>query len=206
MSSRAPKQWTLTKTETINSFENWRQNLQYILSLDANFAVFIDPSVTWLKKTKANNNRRFTDDGSSVPSGNRRTAVQKATHLEMMLGQIANYCPIISRNTIVKNSTSLNSIWQAIRAHFGFQTSGSHFLDLAEMKLKNEERPEDLFQRLTAFFEDNLVTKESCLKHHGDEVEEDEISPSLENTIVLLWLQLVHQDLPKLVKQRYGTE
>ena len=58
MSSRAPKQWTLTKTETINSFENWRQNLQYILSLDANFAVFIDPSVTWLKKTKANNNAR----------------------------------------------------------------------------------------------------------------------------------------------------
>ena len=41
MASRAPKQWCLTKHETINSFENWRQNLQYTLSLDANFTPFM---------------------------------------------------------------------------------------------------------------------------------------------------------------------
>ena len=29
---------------------------------------------------------------------------------------------------------------------------------------------------------------------------------TLENVIVLTWLRLVHPDLPKLVKQRYGTE
>ena len=28
----------------------------------------------------------------------------------------------------------------------------------------------------------------------------------MENDIVLTWLRLVHPDLPKLVKQRYGTE
>ena len=33
MNPRAPKQWSLTKQETITSFEAWRQNLQYILSL-----------------------------------------------------------------------------------------------------------------------------------------------------------------------------
>ena len=32
------------------------------------------------------------------------------------------------------------------------------------------------------------------------------MSPSLENFIVLTWLRLIHSDLPKLVKQRYGTE
>ena len=32
------------------------------------------------------------------------------------------------------------------------------------------------------------------------------IFPSLENTIVLLWLKLIHKDLSRLVKQRYGTE
>ena len=31
------------------------------------------------------------------------------------------------------------------------------------------------------------------------------MSPSLENTILFLWLQLIHRDLPHLVKQRYGT-
>ena len=32
------------------------------------------------------------------------------------------------------------------------------------------------------------------------------MTPSLENFIVLTWLRLIHEDLPCLVKQRYGTE
>ena len=138
----------------------------------------------------------------------RRTAAQKVVHLEMMLGKIANYCPVISRNIIIRNSINMASIcWKARRSHFGFQSTGFHFLDLADFKLENEERPEDLFQRLTAFFDDNLLSKESGLTHNGEKLEEgEETSPSLENTIVLLLLQLIHLDLPKLVKHRYGTE
>ena len=75
-----------------------------------------------------------------------------------MLGQIANYCPVISRNALVKISTSIESIWQTIRLHFGFQTTGAHFLDLAEIRLGAEERPEDLYQRLMAFVEDSLLS------------------------------------------------
>ena len=77
----------------------------------------------------------------------RKTAQQKVSLLELMLGQIANYCPVISRNTIVKNSTSLSDIWQSIRLHYGFQSSGAHFLDYSDIKLEPDERPEDLFQR-----------------------------------------------------------
>ena len=33
----ATKQWSLSKNESINSFENLRQNLVYTLSLDSNF-------------------------------------------------------------------------------------------------------------------------------------------------------------------------
>ena len=64
-----------------------------------------------------------------------------------MLGQIANFCPVISRNTIVKNSTPVKSIWQAIRAQYGFQSTGANFLDFANIKLDVDECPEDLFQR-----------------------------------------------------------
>ena len=35
---------------------------------------------------------------------------------------------------------------------------------------------------------------------------DEELSPSLENMIVLTWLRLINTALPKLVKQRYGTE
>ena len=139
---RAPKQWSLTKQETITSFEAWRQNLQYTLSLDPNFAGFLVDDVTWLKKTNAQPLRGFQNDGEDVAEANRRTAAQKCTHLELMLGQIANYCPVISRSTIVKNSTSIKSIWQSIRSHYGFQSTGGHFLDFNNIHLEqmNDQR------------------------------------------------------------------
>ena len=121
---RAPKQWCLTTRETITSFENWKQNLVYTLSLDVSFSTLIES--TWKVTSKTSPNRGYTDDGDDIPQNSRKTAVQKKTTLEMMLGQIANYCPIISRNTIVKKSTSLASIWQTIRLHFGFQKTGGH--------------------------------------------------------------------------------
>ena len=202
---RAPKQWALTKNETITSFNAWRQNLVYILSLDPGFAPLINTN--WQKKTAANPNRGYTNDGAGVDAADRRRAVQKAYALEMMLGQVANFCPIISRNSIVKNSTSLDSIWQKIRLHFGFQSSGAHFLDFCNIKLQADEKPEDLFQRLTAFVEDNLLTTAGGIKHHGEDIAVDEeLSPTLENTVVSIWLQLLHPGLPELVKQRFGAE
>lgn len=124
-----------------------------------------------------------------------------------MLGKIANYCPIISRNTIVKNSTSIESIWQAIRTHFGFQSTGAHFLDFDNIHLDPGERPEDLFQKLTSFIEDKLLQRGGGISHMGALPEaNEELSPSLENLITLTWLRLLHKDLPVLVKQRYGPE
>ena len=203
---RAPKQWCLSKIETITSFENWRQNLIYTLSLDSNFAPFLAEDATWGKKTRAQPLRGFTDDGEAVAQNSRQTAQQKANFLELMLGQIANYCPIISRNTLVKNSTSIQSIWNTIREHFGFQVTGAHFLDFTTLRLEADERPEDLYQRLVAFVEDCLLRANS-LSHHGVQLAEDEeLSPTVENLIVLTWLRRINPELPKLVKQRYGTE
>ncbi|XP_043188973.1 uncharacterized protein LOC122363584 [Amphibalanus amphitrite] len=207
MAARAPKQWPLTRHETITSFENWRQNLECTLSLDPNFSKFLERSVTWTKKTADNPLRGFTDDSDSVPESLRLTAVQQAAQLELMLGQIANFCPVISRNTIVKNSTSLSAIWQAIRLHFGFQSTGAHLLDFASIRREHDERPEDLFQRLMAFVEDTLLTTDAGISHHGvlPSTNED-MSPTLENLVCLHWLSLLHTGLPALVKQRYGPE
>ena len=74
-----------------------------------------------------------------------------------MLDQIANFCPVISRTSIVKNSTCISSVWQVIRSRYGFQATGAGFLDFIKIKLEVDERPEDLFQRLMSLTEDNLL-------------------------------------------------
>ena len=144
-----------------------------------------------------------------MPVAQHRTAAQKSAHLELMLGQIANYATVISRNTIVEGSFSLNHIWSKIREHYGFQSTGSRFIDLTQIRIQSDEKPEDLYQRLVSFFDDNLVTieGEGGLLHHGSVVDVDEnITPSIEDVIVLLWLERIHPGLPGLVKQRYGAE
>ena len=80
----APKQWRLTKNEIITSYESWRQNLPYVLSLARNFAPVLES--TWQKKSAS-------DHGEAIPEASRLTAVQTNTRLELLLGLIANFCP-----------------------------------------------------------------------------------------------------------------
>ena len=99
---RVPPMWPLSKEETITSFDSWKGNFLYTLNLDENFAPFLDPTKTWDKKTKGGRAHRGLD------------SAQELNFLELMLGQICNFCPVISRNTIIKNSTSIDSVWQMI--------------------------------------------------------------------------------------------
>ena len=205
-SYRAPKQWALASDATVNQYEAWKNNLLFTLSLDSINAMFLKDGASWGKATKANPNRGFTDDDETVDATKRLTASQKATGLNLMLGQIGSYSPF-NRSTIVKQSTSLNDVWKAIRLHYGFQANGARTLDLADMVLNPGERPEELYQRLLAFVDDNLMKADGGVKHLNAVITEDEeTTPTLENFVVVWWLKILHKDLPKLVKQRYGTE
>ena len=205
-SSKAPKQWSLQSDADVSEYEKWKNNLLFTFSTEPLYSPFLGKDVTWLKQTKANPKRGFTDDADPIPEASRKTAEQKVYALELMLGQIANYAPI-NRGTIVKSSTSLASVWKAIRNHLNIQATGARILDLANMSLNPGERPEVLYERLLAFVDDNLMTAEGGLTHLGDEITEDEeVTPTIENIIVVTWLRLIHKDLPKVVKNRYATE
>ena len=58
-----------------------------------------------------------------------------------------------------------------------------------------------------SFTEDNLLVANGAKTHHGTKVTSDEaLTPTLKNMVVLNWLNLIHTDLPALIKQHYGTE
>ena len=67
MALQAPKQWCLTKIETVESFESLKQNLLYILSLYSEFAPFLLDGVLWKKKSKNSPCRGFVDDVDTIP-------------------------------------------------------------------------------------------------------------------------------------------
>ena len=172
----------------------------FTLRQDKDYAPFLKKGVSWSKK-KTNPTTR----GLSAVEG--KTAEQRADDLENMLESIKSFCPVIKKSSIVDNSKCLDDVWQAIRLHYGFNTSGANFLDFTNIKPEPEERHEDLYQRMASFIDDNLLKSADSIVHDGDVITEDEmITPSLENLVVLLWLEKVHPKLPALVKQKYATE
>ncbi len=193
--------YKLQKVESVSSFEAWKHNQLYNLKADQVYKAFLAKYPTWRKAGVAH--RGFTDDADGE---NRQTAAEKCETLNMMLDGIATWCPHISRSFLVKQTTSLNDVWQKIREHYGFLSTGGHFLDLSAIRLEPDERHEDLYQKIYMFFEDNLVAS-GTLTHHGDALTADEeMTPTVENTITWVWLKLIHPGLPQLVHQRYGAE
>ncbi len=203
---RAPKPFHLKKIETLGSFEAWKHNQIYNIQSDTVFKPLLATVKTWNKVSANDPVRGLVDDADPIVETNRKTAAEKVLTLNLMLDQIANYCPTISRTFIVKQSTSLESVWQVIREHYGFHSTGGHFLDISTIKQEASERPEDLYQRIFMFMEDNLL-KANTLTHHGAAMTEDEdLTPTIENMITWYWLHLLHPGLPSLVKQRYGAD
>ena len=57
-----------------------------------------------------------------------------------------------------------------------------------------------------SFPEDNLLVANGPVTHHGAHVTSDEeLTPTLENMVVLTWFKVLHSDLLALVRRRSGT-
>ena len=118
---RVPKMEALLESTTITDFVKWQNNLLYHLSLNNNFAPFLDTE--WQKKSVPNHG--LAADAETVPANQRKTAVQKAIQLDRMLGYVAQFAPSLLHNDITKNATSLSWIWERIRKYFAFSRSES---------------------------------------------------------------------------------
>lgn len=201
--SKAPKPWKLTEEETFSSFTSWRHNLVYVLSCDDHFRPFLE--VNWQKISADNETRGFTDDVADV--ANAQTAQQKVTRLNRMLGLISQWVPHYLASDIVNNSTSLESIWNCVRKYYGFQQSEVQFMKFSTIVWEEGERPERLYQRILAHLQDNMLTKDSKLKHDGVQVTKNEdISPTVERLAVLRWMELIHPSLPALVQRTFAYD
>ena len=199
----APKIRVLSQNETQASFETWKETLLFNLDLDGTFEIFLGDDVTWEDESSAHRGLRADPAGQEGA----KTARQKAAILHRLLGTIASYAPVISRQFITKEALSLDAIWHRLRIFYGFRKSGSLILDLTSLSLEEGESYESLWERIYAFFMDNLLSPSDHLQHLQNENPPKELmSPTLLNTAVVIWLKCIHEQLPSIVKQKYATE
>ena len=202
---RVPKPERLKENETITGFASWKQNLKYNLSLNNDWAPFLEPDFEWSKPSTPN--RGVAADGDDVDANRRKTAVQKGIQLDRMIGYIAQYSPSLLYNDITNRSTSLDWIWKRIRKYYSFHPSEVNFLKLDNIKRETNERYETLFQRIIAHLEDNLLTTDSDITYEGEPVDEnEELTPTCERLAVYLWLILIDKRLPTYIMRVYSHD
>ena len=190
----------LTEEETFASYTSWQRNLYYTLKKEENYAPYLDS--TWQKHTHENPFRGFTDDGSG---GKKKEA--KVKQLHDMLEYITQWVPHYLENDIMKNSTSLNSVYKFIRKYYGFKQSETQFMKFSAIKREPNERPERLYQRILAHLHDNLMKKDGDLLYDGSPITKDEyMSPTVERLAVLRWMELIDEELPAYVARVFAHD
>ena len=152
-------------------------------------------------------NRCYTNDDGDVAENIRMTAVQKQTYLKVLLGSISTFAPVISNKFITDQATSINEIFEKLRGHYGFRSTGGRMLELAQFTLGANESYETLWERMSGFVDDNLLKQGSEILHLSNKNTTNELpSPMVQNMLVVLRLKTINTALPTMIKQRFSTQ
>ena len=202
-----PKLTELGPKLTFNQFEQWRSSMLYNLTLNDNFRPYL--TIEFGKKTRAKPNRDLLGDLTSenTPDPEGKTAADKCVIVDMMLDQISNWTlNVIPRNDITRDCGSINEVWQKLRLFFNYETTGALLNEVWNVSREPDESPQALYSRLKQLYDDNLLKAYGLHHVDGPIVEDEELSPTLHNTIILHWLNILHPRLRDVVTQRFTTE
>ena len=215
-----PKPRSLTDDENIGSLEIWKNNILYGLRMNPDFKPYLAEGFIWGKKSKLRpyrnlrdtvvNHAAYTDPTTKqeVEAWDEitKSREEKATEVDLMLDQIVNYSGSVPRFNITKESASIEEVWQKVKLHYDLQLTGSLLNECWNVRRESGETPQVLFARLKQLYDENLVTRRGLLHVDGQLPDDEEMSPTLHNTIILQWLELLHPKLRNLVTQRFCTE
>ena len=196
------RQKVLGDNETRVSFNTWQESLLFHINNEPKFARFISDENQW--EPASTENRGFVDDTEEI-GGTKMTAKNKLINLRVLLGYISIHAPIISSTFIKEEACSIEEIFERLRGYYDCKKSGIKITELLEFKLESMESREALWERVYSFMEDSLITVASGVLHKGKVVRADEqLTPTLLNISVIIWLDAIHRGLPSLVKQRFA--
>ena len=189
----------LNEDETLTSFEDWRNNLEFYLNQETSFKDFLKSSTVW----------KTSGDSSAEHRG--LASADVARHLSQFLGVIASLAPPLLHGDIIHDMKSLPEIYKLLRSYYQFAPSEATFMKFASMKRDvvggNLERPLHLYLRLRQFIRDNLLLKSGRIQHDGKVPDTNEnMSPTTERLVVLRWLEILHPGLPAHVAQVFSQD
>ena len=126
--------------------------------------------------------------------------------LNKMLQVLVTFVFDTEHEGVVNDSTSIEWIWSFLKKRYNIETRGANFLKIANITYKAGMNPQVFYTQLRHGFVENL-RKAGDVRNHlvpGDVMPADEtLSPSHEDTIVLMTLERIDPRLPARVARDY---
>ena len=136
---------------------------------------------------------------------NANTARKLRNDFANFLTCIATHCPTGFMDTVLRESTSFNSIVKQIRSTFNLDTKGEKFLSIMDIKLDFSPSftYEQGYMLIKDFCMESLLPVGSNFKNR-QLTEPEKLSPLAENFIMKEFLCKVHPKLPEHIKNTKG--
>ena len=185
------------------AFEIWKEELEIYLDIDDRFIKFLpkgkydkwEPAETYADRIKQ---LKPEDVAAQVDI----TTVRR--ELRQFLTIIAKLIHEDYYHPIIRHSTSLDWIYTRLRQDLNIQQKGIHFMNIIDMKFDITEQttPIGFYNNYRSLIMGNLGKKGDKILWQDSTLAQDEkLSPSHEDLILLNVLFLLHPRLPAFIKE-----
>ena len=188
----------LSKKETLESLSHWKSSVRNYFRRSTNYSIFFSCGTKWNHSLPCYG---FTEENKETLADN----------LECLLDTIASFLPspyIIHK--IVENSTSIQSVWDIIWEHYGVRPTQHSFLDFNNLKIEQDERYIDLYDKMIYHTVNHLCPAGTPLAESSPSPSKlektDILTTSHKNLIALNWLNAINPKLIDIVKLEYSKD
>ena len=221
---KAPAPLPATGVDTV-AFKVWKNQLVAHVQQDVNHHYFMPGGqyATWRAAEDGTRIQQLADrDPDKLAIDNRRNELGNNGHsaeirllltrrnaqLAKFVTHIATLCHHTENDDVTNHSTSLEWIFDYLKKHYGLMTKGANFMNISDHCYKQGVPHQTFYKQYRASFVDNLRARGDVVKFKNDLVlaEDEKLSPSFENAIVLWTLEKIDPRLPAKVKKNYGYQ
>ena len=205
------------------TFKVWKNALIAYLQQDAHHHLFM-PDGQYAAWRAAEQGRRLTtlhdDDAEKIILDAKNVTQQvyiaetarivtlRNAQLSKFIAHIAMLCHHTENDDVTNSSTSLQWVFDYLQKHYGLETKGANFMNISNHVYKSGTPHQTFYKQYRASFIDNLRKRGDLMLYKNSQAltEDEKLSPSFENAIVLWSLEKIDPRLPAKVKKNYGHQ
>ena len=198
-------------------FNIWREELEVYLSQETIYAIFLPdgPYNNWLSAETnplrvielVEADQSTAQDRAARAAENNATLAKIQKDLRTVLSLVGKCVSQGHYTSVTRHSTSLQWIYDTLRADYDIQQKGIHFFNILDVKYSHENMtPIAFYNQYRTIVVNNLGKQNDTIKYKNDFVltEDEKMTPMLEDIILLNVIHEIDPRLPAFIKTHYN--